>query len=904
MTPLVPRAFRRVPTRRTPPKVRGRRRPLSVQDLDERIVPSAPPAPLGFTSTLTSFTNNTAVSITSTGTPTVTSTINVSGVGTYLHDLDLTTFLKHTFPGDLDITLTSPAGTIVTITSDNGASNDDVFNGTLWDDDADPGNPAPFPGDTFPGSFLATDTAYTLGILKPALTPEEPLSAFRGENPNGTWTLTVSDDANADGGSLDQWTLGVSTLNASPTAQAPATFTNSTAAPISATGTPTVTSSIVVSGAPLSLQKLTLRTFITHTNASNLDITLTSPSGTSVTLTSDNGGTNDDVFNGTLWDDDADPGNPAPFPPSNTFAASNMVTDTTYTNLTVKATLTPEESLAAFIGENPNGTWTLTVSDDTNSDGGSLASWELGITGFELGPIPAAIATSPGVTTGGGTSHPVTVTFVDDSGINVATVIGNNAALQVNGPNGFSAPLTYVSIDNSGNGSPRVATYSFTPPGGSWDGIDSGTYTISVLANQVADVDGGFIPAGSVGSFVVAIPNFTVFNDADSGFGSLRQVIGDANAVPGPDTIVFDPGFFNTPRTISLLSALPTIVGPLTIPGTGAANLTVRRDPSASGNFRVFDSTASALTISGMTISGGNAATGGGLQANAAGTTINLSGVTFTGNTATTNGGALHVTGTNANVTVINSLFDTNTVTGTGNGGAVFMNSGTFLTVRNSTLSGNTAAADGGALYFFSGGGLTVENSTISGNTASGTVVGGGALYFFGTASSSPPAGAGFTPGTVVIRNSTLANNNSAANGGAVAMPSFAGTLLLQNSTLTGNTAALSGGAAVVTTGSGSIVVQGSTVVNNTSNASAANTGGGGVARISTTPGSITVVNSVVSGNINANGPDILSVTGTTVNANFSAIGSNTGFTLSGTSGNNLAFGVDPQLGALANNGG
>ena len=39
-------------------------------------------------------------------------------------------------PSDLDITLTSPAGTVVTLTTDNGGTADDVFNGTLWDDQA------------------------------------------------------------------------------------------------------------------------------------------------------------------------------------------------------------------------------------------------------------------------------------------------------------------------------------------------------------------------------------------------------------------------------------------------------------------------------------------------------------------------------------------------------------------------------------------------------------------------------------------------------------------------------------------------------------------------------------------------------------------------------------------------
>jgi hypothetical protein len=56
---------------------------------------------------------------------------------------------------------------------------------------------------------------------------------------------------------------------------------------------------------------------------------------------------------------------------------------------------------------------------------------------------------------------------------------------------------------------------------------------------------------------------------------------------------------------------------------------------------------------------------------------------------------------------------------------------------------------------------------------------------------------------------------------------------------------------------------------------------------------------------VNGNAPDILGVAGiTTTNVNFSAVGSATGFTLSGTSGNNLAFGTNLLLGPLADNGG
>ena len=70
---------------------------------------------------------------------------------------------------------------------------------------------------------------------------------------------------------------------------------------------------------------------------------------------------------------------------------------------------------------------------------------------------------------------------------------------------------------------------------------------------------------------VVASPQgpeatFTVTNTNDSGAGSLRQAILDANASLGADTISFSIG--SGVQTITPLSALPTVTGPVTIDGT------------------------------------------------------------------------------------------------------------------------------------------------------------------------------------------------------------------------------------------------------------------------------------------------------------------------------------------------
>lgn len=63
----------------------------------------------------------------------------------------------------------------------------------------------------------------------------------------------------------------------------------------------------------------------------------------------------------------------------------------------------------------------------------------------------------------------------------------------------------------------------------------------------------------------LALATFTVLNTADSGAGSLRQAILDANLQAGPDLIAFNIGGI---PTITPSSSLPTITDPVTIDGT------------------------------------------------------------------------------------------------------------------------------------------------------------------------------------------------------------------------------------------------------------------------------------------------------------------------------------------------
>jgi len=192
----------------------------------------APPAPPACTAKAQTALNPTPLSLADNAV--TSSTLVVSGAGPWLADVDVFTDIPHVWSADIDMTLTSPAGTIVTLTTDNGWEHDNVFgdgagNGTLWDDDANPGGQLPY--GTNPG--LATDHPYANDVVPSPLVPEEALAAFIGEDPNGSWTLTVSDDSGGGTGTLDSWRLDLETTSGCP---APPPAPDTTAPKLTVTG--------------------------------------------------------------------------------------------------------------------------------------------------------------------------------------------------------------------------------------------------------------------------------------------------------------------------------------------------------------------------------------------------------------------------------------------------------------------------------------------------------------------------------------------------------------------------------------------------------------------------------------------------------------------------------------------
>ncbi|MBQ4611988.1 MAG: hypothetical protein IJB26_00400, partial [Clostridia bacterium] len=125
---------------------------------------------------------------------------------------------------------------------------------------------------------------------------------------------------------------------------------------------------------------------------------------------------------------------------------------------------------------------------------------------------------------------------------------------------------------------------------------------------------------------------------------------------------------------------------------------------------------------------------------------VTLSGVTASGNTAK-NGGVVYACGTAA-VTLTDSTFNTNSVSG--NGGAVYVTEQPTVTISGCTFEGNTAR-NGGAVYDFCVD-LCIADSTFTGNSSTNH---GGAVYL---------AGATVT----ATGNNVFTENAAASHGGAV----------------------------------------------------------------------------------------------------------------------------------------
>ena len=296
-----------------------------------------------------------------------------------------------------------------------------------------------------------------------------------------------------------------------------------------------------------------------------------------------------------------------------------------------------------------------------------------------------------------------------------------------------------------------------------------------VLEFQVGQVSNSLIASAiDFDSANLTLAQITVTTTADSGAGSLRQAITDANSNSANDEIIFASSLFtNGTSTITLgFAALPTIAatsgaGSLTITGPGASSLIISgNNGNTSRNFSIFNIAAGGnLSISGLTVSGAQTTdtySKGGAIINSG--TLNISSSVITGNSvsgSSSYGGGIH-NDSSAVLTISNTTISSNS---SGNHAAGINNDGT-ITITSSTISGNTAANAGGG--FVNNGTLSIFNSTIFGNSA--TNVSGGGI---------------FNNAILNISNTTIASN-SAVSGGGIHVNG--GTLNISNTIIANST--------------------------------------------------------------------------------------------------------------------
>jgi hypothetical protein len=517
--------------------------------------------------------------------------------------------------------------------------------------------------------------------------------------------------------------------------------------------------------------------------------------------------------------------------------------------------------------------------------------------------------------------------------------------------------------------------------------------------------------AAAAGAFALAAPavsaaaTFTVNSTGDTGADNcapdatpagceLRDAIGDASALGGADTIVFDSSISGD--TVTLNSATGPLVvddnDPLTIYGGPTPDSIYISGDYATMVFDVVDTYTGpdtrGLTLSGLTIQDGDGldnpaggilvepgdggpylgtdvlltnstvsgneadgdeignyssylfAAGGGIanagrmtvenstisgnDSNASGSPfpkyggggidnlgrMDVTDSTITGNFAQDLGGGIFNGYTNAptSLSVSNTtISDNRAFSGGGVAGSSFFGpDGSFLgthgSIVNSTVSGNHSYFDGGGVelkYLGASARWTISHTTISGNEAYGDESNGGGIsvgYQTGRGYNSPT---GYVPlaGTLNVVDSTVSGNYATAYGGGAMIASNAqkydGTVQVNNSTVASNLAGYYGGGLAL----------GYT---------------GDLYDLGDTPLFSTIVGDNLAGEgSDANDPNDLGQTfGILFGAKPQAAGPGAfdlSFSLVEQAGNapftetpagSNIFGVDPQLGGLANNGG
>ena len=252
----------------------------------------------------------------------------------------------------------------------------------------------------------------------------------------------------------------------------------------------------------------------------------------------------------------------------------------------------------------------------------------------------------------------------------------------------------------------------------------------------------------------VSWAQIVVTSTANSGAGTLRQAILDANADGAANTIIFDPAIFPSasPASINLTTVLPIMTGVGdSIDATGAGvRLSGTALPRAASGYRIRGSN---ITIRGLIIEN---MPNDGIRIDTQSASPIVTGVIITGNTLNQNGsrGIRVLGGTGPGKTVGASITNNTVTDSTVSGIQVLANSGDLgsgdtggnqvdLTIDGNFVSGAVlAGASGGSGISITGGigdgsnnvvTALISNNTVDQNTDEGIVAAGCGIQDAGT---------------------------------------------------------------------------------------------------------------------------------------------------------------------------
>ena len=186
------------------------------------------------------------------------------------------------------------------------------------------------------------------------------------------------------------------------------------------------------------------------------------------------------------------------------------MTDTVFADNVVETVVCPEEALGAFISENPNGTWTLSVNDNATDDVGSF-TWSLDfLTQSCMVAGPGCMLTCPADVT-------ATATDINGAVVNYPPPTAANCINVVcMPPSGSTFPVGTTVVTCTGDDD--VPTGSKTAEGGpmpcseSFDTVTAPALPMAWTATTVTDCAGSN-PWATVAAGADTAPNAVFVND-------------------------------------------------------------------------------------------------------------------------------------------------------------------------------------------------------------------------------------------------------------------------------------------------------------------------------------------------------------------------------------------------------